>query len=122
MAHGQFTHVDIPADDPGRAQRFYEGLFGWSFSSMPEFPDYYLFQTSGGEQATGGGIGKRGVTAPEQVRNYVDVESINALLPKVQALGGTVVQPKAEVPGQGWYVVLNDTEGNEFALWETARR
>ncbi len=118
MAHGEFTHVDIPADDPSRARRFYEGLFGWQFRSMPEFPDYHLFQTG----TIGGGIGKRGQTAPERVRNYVDVESIDGLLPKVADLGGAVVQPKAEVPGQGWYVVLEDTEGNEFALWEATPR
>ncbi len=118
MAHGQFTHIDIPADDPVRAQRFYEGVCGWSFGSMPEFPDYYLFRTGDDEHAMGGGIGKRGQTAPDRIRNYIDVESIDSLLPKVRELGGSVLQPKAEVPGQGWYVVLTDSEGNEIALWE----
>jgi predicted enzyme related to lactoylglutathione lyase len=33
-----------------------------------------------------------------------------------------VVTEKSEVPGQGWYAVLTDTEGNEFALWERLPR
>lgn len=119
MARGQITHIDIPADDLERAKRFYEGVAGWEIGSMPEFPDYLLFRTS---ETTGGGIGKRGKTAPERVRHYIDVSSMDEIAPKVEALGGTIVQPKAEVAGQGWYLVVKDTEGNEFGLWENAQR
>ena len=58
MAHGQMTHVELPADDPARARKFYEGLFGWEFGEMPEFPDYLLFSFGEIERA-GGAIGKR---------------------------------------------------------------
>ncbi len=27
--HGEMGHVEIPADDPERAMRFYSELFGW---------------------------------------------------------------------------------------------
>jgi predicted enzyme related to lactoylglutathione lyase len=33
-----------------------------------------------------------------------------------------VVEPKAEVPGQGWYGVFRDPEGNELAVWESLPR
>lgn len=118
MAQGDFTHFEIPADDPDRAKRFYGDLFGWGFREVPGFEDYYLFTTPAGEEAMGGAIGKRGQAAPEQLRTYVDVSSIDESLAKVSELGGTVVQEKAEVPGQGWYAVFRDTEGNELALWE----
>lgn len=122
MAHGEYTHIEIPADDPERAQRFYGGLFGWSFMAMPEFPDYFLYTTAAGQDGVGGAIGKRDVNAPHQIRNYVHVDSIDGSLPKVTSLGGTVVEQKSEVPGQGWYAVVRDTEGNEFALWERMPR
>ena len=67
----------------------------------------------------GGAIGKRGELAPDKVRTYIHVDSIEATLPKISELGGAVVEPRREVPGQGWYAVFTDTEGNELALWET---
>ncbi len=122
MAHGEYTHIEIPADDPGRAQRFYEGLFGWQFVTIPEFPDYFLYTTPAGEAGVGGAIGKRGETAPDEVRNYVAVDSVDDAAAKAQELGGTLVQGKAEVPGQGWYAVITDTEGNRVALWQSLPR
>jgi predicted enzyme related to lactoylglutathione lyase len=29
------------------------------------------------------------------------------------------VQPKEDVPGQGWYGIFRDPEGNELAVWES---
>lgn len=117
MAHGQMTHLELPADDAGRARRFYEGLLGWDFSEMPEFPDYFLF-SFGAIESAGGAIGIRDQSAPHQLRLYIEVDSIDALLPKVPSLGGKVVEPKAEIPGQGWYAVIDDTEGNQLGLYE----
>lgn len=122
MRHGEYTHIEIPADDVDRAQRFYGELFGWQFTAMPDFPGYVLYTTPSGEEGTGGAIGKRGETAPEKVRNYVHVDSIDESLARARELGGSVVTEKSEVPGQGWYAVLTDTEGNEFALWERLPR
>jgi predicted enzyme related to lactoylglutathione lyase len=116
MADKTFSHIEIPADDPQRATRFYEGLFGWTFKEMEGFPDYFLFGPL--SNGVGGAIGKRGVSAGEVVRNYVTVDSIDEAVTRVSALGGTVVEPKVEVPGQGWYAVLHDPEGNELGIWE----
>jgi len=122
MQHGDFTHVEIPADDTQRAMAFYAGLLGWEFQEVPGFEGYHLFTTPAGADATGGAIGKRGEMAPERLRTYVWVDSIDESLPRVTELGGTVVEGKREVPGMGWYAVLNDSEGNEIAIWETAQR
>jgi hypothetical protein len=118
MAHGVYTHTEIPADDPARAQRFYGGVFGWTFRAMEGYEDYYLFTTAAGQDGMGGAIGKRDVSAPHEVRNYINVESIDESAAKAVELGGRIVEEKAEVPGQGWYAVLQDTEGNQFALWQ----
>ena len=118
MAQGNYNHVEIPADDVDRAKRFYQGVFGWNFSTIPGYDDYELYTTTADGTGVGGGIGKRGVTAGREVRNYISVDSIDAALPKVTANGGRVVSPKEEVMGQGWYAVVTDSEGNEFALWQ----
>lgn len=122
MQHGDFTHIEIPADDTARARRFYTDLFGWSFQDVPGYEGYHLFLTPVGQDGVGGAVGQRGTSAPERLRTYVQVDSIDALLPRVAELGGRVSAEKQEVPGQGWFAVLEDSEGNEIAVWESAPR
>jgi predicted enzyme related to lactoylglutathione lyase len=114
--HGEWNHIEIPADDLSRARGFYENVLGWNFSEVPGFEDYHLY--SGDQAGIGGAIGRRDVTAPHHVRNYVNVDDIDATLPRVTAHGGRIVEPKSEVMGQGSYAVVEDSEGNEFALWQ----
>jgi uncharacterized protein len=118
MAHGEFSHIEIPWDDEERAKRFYSGVFGWEFSSMGDFPDYDLYRTG----TIGGGLGRRGVTAGEGVRNYIDVDDIDASIAKVRELGGAINEGKTEIPGQGWYAVGTDSEGNPLALYQSLPR
>lgn len=122
MADGDFTHVDIPADDPARARRFYAELFNWQFHEAHESEGYFLFRTATSDQnGVAGGIGKRGEAAPQHVRAYVETDSLDAALQRVTELGGSVVSGKAEVPDQGWWAVVRDTEGNELGLWQPMR-
>jgi predicted enzyme related to lactoylglutathione lyase len=123
VQHGDFTHVEIPADDPGRAKRFYEEVFGWAFPpEIPGFEGYHMFTTPAGDDAVGGAIGKRGEMAPETLRSYINVTSIDDTLARIAERGGRVVAPKAAVEGMGWYAVFADTEGNELAIWESLPR
>ena len=117
MAHGQITHIEFPADDTERAQRFYKELFGWDFQSFEGAPGYFLFNT-GSIESAGGAIGQRGQSTGEKLRVYVTVDSIDDTLAKVPRLGGKVTTPKEEVPGQGWYAVISDSEGSEVGLYE----
>jgi predicted enzyme related to lactoylglutathione lyase len=117
MANGQITHIEFPADDPARAKRFYGELFGWEFTEIPGFDDYYLFSFGTVERA-GGAIGKRGESTGDKLRVYVDVDSIDPVLARVPELGGKVTTPRTEIPGQGWYAVIDDSEGTELGLYE----
>jgi hypothetical protein len=117
MAHGQITHIEFPADDTERARRFYTELFAWQFASTDGFDGYYMFNT-GSADAIGGAVGQRNVAMGDRLRLYVETDSIDELLPRVAELGGTVVEPKTEIPEQGWYAVINDPEGNELGLYE----
>ena len=117
MANGEITHVEIPSDDFERARGFYSEVFGWEMREVPQMPDYALFQSGPGE--SGGAIGKRGETAPKQVRIYVTVESLETAVAKVTELGGSVTVEITDVPGQGRYAAVVDTEGNEIGLWES---
>lgn len=117
MAHGQITHIEFPADDTGRARRFYGELFGWQFGEMESMPGYYLFRFEPIERA-GGAIGERGKSIGERLRMYIEVDAIDPVLARVPELGGTVITPRSEIPGQGWFAVINDSEGSELGLYE----
>lgn len=117
MAHGQITHVEFPADDTARARRFYGELFGWEFGEMEGFAGYYMF-SFGAISAAGGAIGERGKSTGTRLRIYIEADSIDAVLARVVALGGAIVEPKAEISGQGWFAVVNDSEGSEVGLFE----
>lgn len=123
MQHGDFTHIEIPADDPGRAKAFYETTFGWTFPpEIAGFEGYHMFTTPAGDEGVGGAIGRRGEMAPEKLRTYINVTSIDDTLARITESGGSVVEAKSEVPGMGWFAVFTDTEGNELALWESIPR
>ena len=114
-----FVHFMVPADDLQRAKRFYAELFGWTIEKTPGPFEYYDVKTRDehGREGYAGGMGQR---APGQqgIINYVGVPSVDEHLKKIEALGGTVVQPKMPVPGFGYLAVCLDTEHNTFGLWE----
>jgi predicted enzyme related to lactoylglutathione lyase len=116
MAKGEYTHIEIPADDVDRASKFYAAVFGWEPKASEGFPDYSVYRA--GE--VGGGIGKRGKTAGNVIRNYITVNSLDEGRAAVEANGGTVAGERVDLPGMGSYLVVHDTEGNEIALWEDA--
>jgi predicted enzyme related to lactoylglutathione lyase len=115
---GQITHIDIPADDIERAKGFYRAVAGWEIGPVPGFEDYEMFRTG---EASGGGIGIRGKTAPDQLRIYITVDRLEDAVAAAQRAGGSLAVPPADVPGQGRYAAVTDTEGNEVGLWEAAR-
>lgn len=112
------THFEIPADDLDRVQSFYSTLFGWQFQKDPNF-DYTFISTKthDGKDGMSGGIFKR-QDPNQRAANYVDVESIEGSMKKVEELGGKVVSPKLSVKGMGHFAQCIDTEGNSFGLWQ----
>ncbi|HVM29711.1 MAG TPA: VOC family protein [Candidatus Limnocylindrales bacterium] len=116
MGHGQITHVELPADDVERARRFYAELLGWQFGTDEAYPGYHMFNA--GTAQIGGAVGKRGESTGDRMRVYCEVDSIDDILGRVEGLGGSISQPRTEIPGQGWYAAIVDTEGNELGLYE----
>ncbi|NIR45366.1 MAG: VOC family protein [Gemmatimonadetes bacterium] len=111
-------HFEIPADDPARARKFYEGVFGWSFQKWEGPSDYWLVRT--GEEAEpgiDGGLAPR--QGPGGTVNVVDVESVDATSRAVEKAGGQTVVPKMAVPGIGWVAYYQDTEGNTIGVLES---
>ena len=112
---GKLVHFELPAQDVGRAKRFWSGVFGWEFgdSAMPEF-EYYMVQT-GDDQ---GGAIMPSETAAASPIVYFDTDDIDASIATVREHGGNA-EDKAPVPTHGWFAACSDSEGNAFHLWQS---
>jgi len=110
---GEIVHIEFPAGDPDRAQRFWTGLFGWEFggSAMEGF-DYRMARTGENSGAAIMPSDERG-----HPNYYYDTPDIEASSAKVRELGGEAAD-KMPVPTHGWFASCKDSEGNEFFLWQ----
>ncbi len=115
MAHGDITHIDIPVSDHAKAREFYVGLFGWQFKDIPGFEDYPMWQAP--NKISGGGLAPAGHGMTQTV-SYVEVDSIDETLAKVEASGGKVVAPKTPISETSWFAFFEDLDGNVLGLYE----
>jgi predicted enzyme related to lactoylglutathione lyase len=114
MSKRNVVHIEIPAENVQSAAKFYETLFGWKMEHAAEF-DYTMWSDGSGY---GGGFNKVSNETPaDRIVVYIDSDDIEADLQKVEELGGTVVTPKTEIPGTGWFAQFKDPSGNLLALY-----
>jgi predicted enzyme related to lactoylglutathione lyase len=114
MSKRNVVHVEVPAVDVEAAGRFYQQLFGWKLQHVPEM-NYTMWEDGSG---SGGGFPQVSEENPAgQVLVYIDSDDIEADLKKVEKLGGKVLVPKREIPGQGWMGIFQDPTGNVLALY-----
>ena len=115
-------HFEIPADEPSRAIRFYEQVFGWSFQKWEGPMPYWIIKTGEGPGIDGGLLPRKGSVTPDApMIAYVCTIEVTALedqLAKVLSLGGAIALPKQPIPGVGWLAYAKDTEGNVFGLMQ----
>lgn len=109
-------HFDIPADDPVRAQKFYQDVFGWKFDKWNGPMEYWMTKTGDDKQpGINGGLAKR---MPGQfgTTNTIDVPSVDEFAKKIQSNGGKIIMPKMPIQGVGYFAQCQDTEGNIFGI------
>jgi predicted enzyme related to lactoylglutathione lyase len=108
------VHVEYPAQDVERAQKFWEGVGGWTIqdAGMPGI-DYRMFQE--GDQ--GGAIypGDGSLSGPIV---YYGCDDIDADLATVREAGGEA-EEKQPIPHVGWFARCRDSEGNPFSLFQS---
>jgi predicted enzyme related to lactoylglutathione lyase len=119
-------HFEIHAEDPRRAMKFYETVFGWAFHRWPGVWEYWLATTGTKDEPgiDGGLILRRGESPSEGqgVNAFVctlDVPDADAAVEAVVKAGGALAVPKVAVPGVGWLAYVKDTEGNILGVMQT---
>jgi predicted enzyme related to lactoylglutathione lyase len=118
MTHGSWCHIEIPSASVESAKRFYGGMFGWTFTDVPEMK-YTLYSSGNGE--LGGGFFNPPEGTPRTITNYITVADLEEAVQKVPALGGRVQTERMEVPGMGWFRIVSDPDGNNIGLWQPAQ-
>ncbi|MGF1470621.1 MAG: VOC family protein [Rubrobacteraceae bacterium] len=118
---GRVVHFEVSAEDPQRAGRFYEEVFGWESNQWdgPIDYEYWLVKTGAEEEpgidgaivGRGDGDGSSGAYVC-----VVGVDSLDESLQKVEQQGGEIVSPKESVAGVGSFAYCRDPEGNVFGL------
>lgn len=109
------VHFEIGSRDSEKAKNFYAELFGWSIEAMG--PAQMI--STGSDMGIGGHISTLGHEPHNFVTVYAQVDDIPATLAKAEALGGSIMIPETEVPGQGSFAWLKDIDGNIIGLWKT---
>jgi uncharacterized protein len=122
------VHFEIPVDDRGRAKEFYGSIFDWEVtdSDMGGGAVYTTAQTVAIDEkmrpkepgAINGGLMNRSSDTPGPVIT-IQVDSIDEALKKIEAGGGSTIQPRTEIPNMGAFGYFKDSEGNAMGLWET---
>jgi predicted enzyme related to lactoylglutathione lyase len=124
------VHFEIPVDDEARAKSFYGSVFGWGlndadmgggvvYTTVMTVPvDETMMPKEPG--AINGGLMKRSADTSAPVIT-IQVESIDDALKKIEAGGGSTVQPRTEIPNMGAFGYFKDSEGNTMGLWESFR-
>ena len=112
-------HFEIPADDPARAQRFYQEVLGYTYE--PWGDDMGMLLQPAGE-GINGDISKRGGDFQHPVIVFT-VDSIEQTVAKAAEQGGAQVGEIGyldEEQTQRW-VYLRDSEGNLIGLFDTVQ-
>jgi uncharacterized protein len=104
--------VEFPADDPGRARRFWSTLLGVSFDERTH-EEGSGWQTHGKEPAVG--VHERGRGPGDTAAlPYFAVDDLDQAMERVKELGGSVIHP-----GSSW-AICRDSEGSPFGLASSA--
>ncbi len=125
MSSHPIVHVELPAENPEAAAKFYEEVFGWKLTHNQEF-SYWMFDAEGGP---GGGFtspgsydghgsnGSEGYQIGKPLV-YLKSEDIDADLARVEAAGGRIIMPSMAIGEMGWMAVFADPSGNHLGFYK----
>ena len=126
MTKNGVVHFEIYAKDAEKLAKFYSSLFDWTIQAMPNMDYHYVKTTDTDDQGTptqpgaiNGGLVVRPAGFDDRGWiNYINVDGLDAAVKRAQDLGAKVTKPRSPVPGMGWFAMLVDPQGNNFAVWE----
>jgi uncharacterized protein len=114
--------LDIEPADLDEAERFYGGLFGWTFANAkpPELPGYYVIAQCDGRDVAG-------LASPEPVstgawNTYIAADDVDATTRAAEQAGGTVTSLPQDAGAAGRWAEVVDPTGARFRIWRAGYR
>ena len=117
------THFVLSVRDLAGARRFFEAALGWHFERFPMPYEAWRIQAgAANEPGIDGSIGALADAPAAEGRPMTqltcEVPDLDAALARVAQAGGSVVEPRAPIPGIGWYATCAEPGGLRFGLIE----
>ncbi len=107
------THFEIVGADAKALQDFYREAFTWEV--IPAGPSYAMVHPQAGT-GINGGVGAAPEGGGSRVTVYIEVDSLEASLVKIESLGGSTVLGPLDVPGGPSIALFSDPEGHIIGL------
>ena len=120
MKGNPFVHMELNAQDFGKAKAFYTDMFGWEFKDMDMGPSG-VYSTFKPVHGAGGGMYSAG-QMPSGWLPYIGVEDINASTAKAKELGAEIQIDSHYIPEVGWMSILLDPTGCRVAMFQPKER
>lgn len=117
--HGTFSWVDCSTSDAA-ARHFYASLMGWDIEEVPMGGGltYYIFLRDGHKVAALSELPPQMSHLPPAWNSYVTVDDVDALAPRVQELGGSVLQEPFDIFDHGRLLMCRDPQGASISFWQ----
>lgn len=106
---------EVLGADGARLQKFYGGLFGWTFDVIE--PIKYGVTNTKETRGIPGGVGQTFPGTRSWVTFYVETPDVTASLEQAVTLGGKVVTPRTVMP-EVVLGIFEDPEGHVVGLVE----
>jgi predicted enzyme related to lactoylglutathione lyase len=110
--HGDFSWCDLLTRNVEESKKFYQDLFGWTMEDVLNEGVSYTILRANGRPV--GGIMKMPLQVPAEAPpywgTYVTVDDVDAIVAKLQELGGKVLVPPMDVP-DARFCVFQDPYG-----------
>ncbi|MCY4024571.1 MAG: VOC family protein [Anaerolineaceae bacterium] len=120
--HGTFSWAELASRESEKSKQFLTGLLGWSFVDVPMGGDmvYTMFTLDGQYVAAGFQMDDERFPpgVPSFWNNYVTVDDVDAIAPRISELGGTLISGPFDVFDSGRMLVLADPTGANLSLWQ----
>lgn len=121
--HGAFSWADNVSLDQAAVKTFYVALMGWEAEDLPLPGDmgvYTMFRKDGHNVAGLGAMPPemREHGMPSVWNSYVNVDSVDALVPRITELGGTVMGEPMDVMDSGRLLLFSDPTGAVVGAWQ----
>jgi hypothetical protein len=115
--NGVPSWVDMGSPEQEAAKSFYGALFGWDCPPGPPEAGGYTVCTLRGKTVAGLGP-QMNPAAPPNWCTYVNVDSVDDTIAKVEANGGVVYMPPMDVMEAGRMAIFADSTGAVIGLWQ----